>query len=112
MVDRTRDDEDRLLESVFASEAIADDGFSDRVVRRIRRQLWIRRLTLPVAMLVGTSIAIRPVLDLVQLGTTLFGMLPGELSNLPFDWMPQLSTILVGAGLLAIALVTFRMLEE
>ena len=48
MAEKLKDAEDRLLESLFASEPIADDGFSRRVVTRIRRRIWVRRLALPV----------------------------------------------------------------
>ena len=51
MADRMKDAEDRIFESLFAAEPIADEGFSDRIVKRIRRHIWIQRLTLPAAML-------------------------------------------------------------
>ena len=112
MADRTKDDEDRMLESILAFEPIADDGFSQQIVRRVRRQLWIRRLALPVAMVVGMAIAIRPMLEFVSLGSALIGMLPAELSSLPFDWLPQAPVLMLGGGLFAIGMMTFRMLEE
>ena len=58
MVDRMKDAEDLKLESLFASDPIADGGFSTRIEKRIRRQLWVRRLALPVALIIGGSIAV------------------------------------------------------
>ena len=65
MVEKLKDAEDRMLESMFQTRPIADDGFSRRVVTRIRRRLWVRRLTLPVAMLIGGAIAVEPLSQLV-----------------------------------------------
>ncbi len=62
MADAMKDAEDLMLEKLLASEPIADDGFSDRIVARVRRRLWFRRLTLPIAAAIGTSIAAKPVL--------------------------------------------------
>ena len=58
------------------------------------------------------AIAIRPMLELVSLGSAFLGMLPSEWSSLPFDWLPQGSVLLLGGGLFAIGMMTFRMLEE
>ena len=43
MADKTSDAVDRLLASAFAAEPIADDGFSDSIVARIRRRVWVRQ---------------------------------------------------------------------
>ena len=112
MVDKFRDAEDRLLESLFESEPIADDGFSDRVVGRIRRQIWVRRLALPLAMLVGGAIAIKPASQLVAAGLALISAVPMDLVAAPAAMIPQLPLILLGGTLLAIGMLTFRMLEE
>ena len=48
MADKIKDAEDRLLESMFESPPLADDGFSVEIVRKVNRKLWFRRLTLPV----------------------------------------------------------------
>ena len=40
MVDRMKDDEDLAFEAMFADKPIADDGFSERVLARIRRR-WV-----------------------------------------------------------------------
>jgi hypothetical protein len=112
MAEKMQDAEDRLLESLFQSEPIADDGFSGRIVGRIRRQMWVRRLALPVAMIVGAAIAIKPATQLLTVGSKIFGSLPTE-SLLPSSAMASQLPILVMAGIgLAIVMLTFRMLEE
>ncbi len=68
MAEKMQDAEDRLLESMFQSESVADNGFSDRVLRRIRRQIWVRRLALPVAMVAGAAIALEPAARLFTVG--------------------------------------------
>ena len=112
MADRMKDAEDRLLEAMFESTPIADDGFSARIVRRIRQRLWVRRLALPVALLVGGSIAVRPAMQLLDAAATLASILPGEWAAMPVDRIPQLPVVLMGAGLLIVAMLTARMLEE
>ena len=112
MADRMKDAEDRLLEAMFETTPIADNGFSVRIVRRIRRRLWVRRLALPIALLLGGSIAFRPVLQLLDAAATLTSVLPGEWAAMPLDRIPQLPVVLMGAALLAVAMLTARMLEE
>ena len=112
MAEKIKDAEDRLLESMFASEPIADDGFSDRIIHRIRRRIWVRRLALPIAMVIGTAIAIKPVLQLIALGSNLLGVVAPELLVVPEVAIPQLSTIMLGGTLLAIVMLSTRMLEE
>ena len=112
MAERIKDAEDRLLESLFASESIDDDGFSDRIVGRIRRQMWIRRLTLPIAVLVGGAIAFKPATQLVSVMQALLGTLPQDVVAIPTITLPQLPVVLLGGTLLAIGVLTARMLEE
>ena len=112
MAERIKDAEDRLLESLFASGSINDDGFSDRIVRRIRRQMWIRRLTLPTAVLVGAAVALKPATQLLAVIPTLIGALPQDLVEIPAVAVPQLPIVLLGGTLLAIVVLTARMLEE
>lgn len=122
MVDKLRDAEDRMLETMFQSESIADDGFSRRVVARIRRQLWIRRLALPVAMLIGGAIAIKPVSQLLIATSKLLTAVPEELFQVPADLLPQMEAalfgvslvqvVVLGAMLLAAGVLGTRMLVE
>ena len=68
-----------MLESMFAAAPIADDGFSARIVGKVRRRLWLRRLALPVAALIGGTIAIKPLTTLVTLIASLSMLLPQQL---------------------------------
>ena len=112
MAERTRDAEDRLLDSMFQSQPIEDDGFSVRVVRRIRRRIWIQRLALPVAMLIGGAIALKPAMQLFSILSRYLGAMPQEAVAASLDSVPQLPMILLAGTLLVFAAVTFRMFEE
>jgi len=113
MADKLKDAEDELLESLFAAEPIADDGFSERVVGRIRRRLWIERLSLPVAATVGGVIAFKPVVALVTLASELVvRAAPQEVLAASFEWLPAPHQLVTGALLLAVAMLSLRMLED
>ena len=112
MADRMKDAEDRLLESMFESEPIADDGFSVSVVRRVRRRLWLRRLAVPVAALVGGAIAVKPLTAFVTTVASLSTLIPPELLDSATRVIPQLPTIGLGAMLLAVVMLGLRALEE
>lgn len=112
MVEKLKDAEDRLLESMFQSEPIADDGFSKRIVTKIRRRMWLRRLALPIAMFVGGSIAIKPVSQLSVAASKLLTVIPMELLETPVAWIPQPQYVVLGAMLLAATMLGVRMLED
>jgi hypothetical protein len=112
MVERTQDAEDRLLSSMFQSAPIIDDGFSRRVMARIRRQIWVRRLALPVAIILGVAIAAKPAAQLVTIGSQVFGSLATELV-LPHTALASQMPVFIVVGLgLAFAVLTFRLFEE
>jgi hypothetical protein len=122
MVEKLKDAEDRLLEAMFRSEPIPDDGFSGRVVTRIRRDIWVRRLALPVAMLIGGAFAVKPASQLLLAGSKLLTVVPQGLLDVPAGWIPQMETVVFGASLtqtvilgamlLAAGLLGTRMLVE
>ena len=101
-----------MLESMFAAAPIDDDGFSARIVGKVRRRLWLRRLALPVAAVVGGIIAIKPLTTLVTLIASLSMLLPQELLGTVTDFIPQAQTVVLGALLLAVCLLGVRMLED
>lgn len=116
MADRMKDAADLKLESLFASTSVADAGFSARIEKRIRRRQWVSRLALPIAMLVGGLIAVKPLAAAFTLLSRFAAILPrdlgGNLASLSASGLPQLSTVILG-GMLALAFVMIsRMLED
>ena len=112
MAERIKDAEDRLLESMFESVPVADDGFSTRVVRKVSRRLWLRRLTLPVAAAIGALIAFKPLSGLVNAVAGLSVLIPQDMVSTTTSMFPQAQTIVLGALLLAVCLLGLRTLEE
>jgi hypothetical protein len=99
MAEKLKDAEDRLLESMFAAEPIADDGFSDKVVTRIRRGIWLRRLALPVAMVIGAAIAVKPASELVIAASKLLAVVPEGVVEAPVSWLPDLQSVAISGSL-------------
>ena len=122
MAEKLRDAEDRLLESMFASEPIEDDGFSRRVVRRIRTRIWVQRLALPVAMLIGGAIAIKPASQLIVAATKLLSVVPQDVVDTQVGWLPELQgfaisglfvqSLVYGIILLGVGFIGSRMLTD
>jgi hypothetical protein len=112
MVDRLKDNEDKKLESLFRLEPVRDDGFSSRVVTRLKRRLWIRRLTLPVAFVLGAAVALKPLSQLVVTFSKLLLLLPVEISGFSLSTMPQASTVMLGGLFLVAMLMITKMLED
>ena len=65
MADSLRDAEDKILETLFQSEPVHDAGFSARAMKLLRRRLWVRRLALPIAFLLGALISVKPLSQLI-----------------------------------------------
>jgi hypothetical protein len=112
MAERIKDEKDLLLESMFASEPIADNGFSVRVVRKVRRRMWLRRLTLPVASLIGALIAFKPLTQLVTLIAGLVQVIPQDVLDVSSIVVPQLPMLVLGAMLLATCMIGLRMIDD
>ena len=112
MADRTSDALDRMLESVLRQQAIVDAGFSARVVTRIRRRIWINRLALPVAAVIGCAIALKPAVQLVSALLPLFSALPADLLGAPLQFLPQLQLIVLGGMVCAACVMLYSLLEE
>lgn len=112
MAERMKDEQDRLLESMFASAPLADDGFSQQIVRRIRRKLWIRRITLPLAVVLGGLLAFRPMAALVEGVYEMLIGVSGDLVPSLTASLPSLQLLVTGALILVVAMFSLSMLED
>ena len=112
MADKMADAEDRWLESVFQSEPVADDGFSKKVIAKIRRRVWINRLALPVAALIGALFAVKPATQLVMALLPFLNVVPVDMLNSPLQFLPQLQLVILGGMTFFAAILVYRMLEE
>ena len=112
MVEKMKDVDDKMLEALFASEPLPDNGFSEKIVGRIRRRLWLRRLTLPTAVVVGGLIAVKPLLGLAGALLNLASLVPQRLVEQTAGAIPSMPTVVLGAMLLVVCLVGARGLED
>lgn len=112
MAEKIKDAEDRFLESLFESEPVADNGFSSAVMKKINRQLWLRRLTLPCAAVIGGIIAFKPLAGLVTALANFWTLVPDDILSGAAASIPQVQTILLGAILLVAGLLGARLLED
>jgi len=112
MAERIKDEQDRLLESMFASAPIADNGFSTQIVRRIRRKLWVRRITLPAAVVLSGLVALPPVVGLLKGVYQLLLSMPVDLVPPLESSLPSLQLILTGALILFVVMFSLNTLED
>lgn len=116
MAERLKDRVDLRLEAMFVSAPIGDDGFSDRVTSRIRRQIWVQRLALPIAFVVGAAIAARPLVQLVESVSGLLKFIPqtvaGNMATLSIAELPQLQVIVLGSTVLLAALMFGKLAQK
>jgi len=115
MAERLKNKEDLKLEALFRSEPVADDGFSAKIVSRVRRQMWIRRLSLPTALVIGGLIAVEPLMQLAGLVSKVVGIVPQGLVSsidLPLGALLQAPTIILGIMLLGGMMMIGRILED
>ena len=112
MAERMKDEQDRMLESMFESAPLADNGFSGQIVRRIRRKLWIRRITLPAAVLLGGLVAFQPLVALAKGVYQLLSSMPGDVLPSMAGSLPPLQLIVTGALVLVVAMFSLSMIED
>ena len=112
MADKTSDAVDRLLASAFAAEPVPDDGFSKRIVTKLRRRIWVNRLALPVAILVGAAFALKPAVQVVNALLPLLNAVPIEIARVPMEFLPQIQLVVLGGMAFAAGVTLVKMLEE
>jgi hypothetical protein len=112
MAERLKDNDDAKLEALFRARPIEDDGFSDRVVSRVRRGILIRRWTLPVAVLIGGLIAAKPAAQLLLAMSEILTVIPEDIRTVPLDSLPQVTTFVFGGTVAGMIALLVKGLEE
>lgn len=115
MAEHMRDRDDEMLSQLFASEPIADDGFSDAIVKRIRRRLWTERLVLPTAVVVGAALAFRPLTELVRVFVEFEPARRLVQAELPIASLSEILSgpnLLIGGLLLVAGIVAYELVED
>ena len=112
MAEHMKDAQDRMLESMLASAPIADDGFSAKVVRKVRRRMMLRRLSLPIAVLIGGIVAFKPFSAMVGFAYQLLLQMPDELVASAVDSLPTVQLLVTGGLVLCAAIFSLSMLED
>jgi hypothetical protein len=69
-------------------------------------------LTLPVAAVIGGVVAFKPLVGLVSTLANFSSLIPADLVSGTVSSIPQFQTIVMGAILLAVGLVSMRLLER
>ena len=83
----TPEEEGRLSELFEALTPPLDDkGFSANVVRRIRRRIWLRRVVLGTAVIVGGALALGPLSELSVLVSGVPVLLSDGLVTVATSW--------------------------
>ena len=112
MAERLKDEDDAKLEALFRSAPLEDDGFSDRVVWRVRRGILIRRWTLPLAVLIGGFIAAKPASELLLAMAEIVTVLPEDLLDVQLDALPQATMFIFGGMVAGLIGLFLKGLEE
>ncbi len=112
MAEHLKDAEDRMLEALFAEEPIPDDGFSRQIVQRIRQKLWLRRVCITTALLLGGTVALQPTFALAGFIVRLLGNLSDELLGISLDTLPSIAMLAGGGILFVLTFVLLQMLED
>jgi len=93
-----------------AMAPVADDGFSDAVMRRVARHVWRRRLLLATAAVFGFAIAIQPAW---RIATILGEQLASLGSRWPeMAWLLETPLGLAAGFLLMVGPALLQWLEE
>lgn len=112
MAEKIRDEEDRLLETLFASTPIEDNGFSARVAGRIRRKQRFRSVCVSVALVVGSLISLQPAIALLSMLYHLLFDASTGLFAASADRIPSLTMFVAGGVLAALLVLGMRLADD
>ena len=115
MAERMKDEADAKLTAMFESSPVADDGFSARVMSEVRRRMWVRRLSLPIALAIGLAISAKPIAQLAGIVPGLLNSVFGRTINLEAFALAdtrQMAIMLFGGTLAMVLVIASRVLEE
>lgn len=104
--------DDQILEALFRSEAIGDAGFSERTVKRVRTRLWLQRLLVPGALVVGGLLAFKPLVDVLQVFSSLAAYVPAGFAEQSLAALPPLSTALTAVFIIVAAVCFAPVLDD
>ena len=114
----TPEEESRLSELFEAlTPPLENEGFSANVVRRIRRRVWLRRVVLGTAVVVGGVLAFGPLSELSVLVSGVPALLSEGLVTVATNWndpawLAQNRLILILAVLTASMPGAIRLLDR
>jgi hypothetical protein len=112
MAEKIRDEVDLLLETLFASTPIEDNGFSDRVVGRVRRKQRFRSVCVSVALVLGSLIALQPAIALLTMLYQLLFDTSTGLFAASADRIPSLTMLVAGGVLAAVLMLGMRLADD
>lgn len=112
MGDYTMDEQDRALQQLFAAEPLQDDGFSTRVMKRVRRRVLLQRLLLPIAVLFGGLVAVGPAVSLLSQLPELMGSAPALAGHMQEALGPVALSLISFLPPVAVVLVALRLIDE
>jgi hypothetical protein len=112
MAEHRDDNQDRYLRTLFAEPPIADDGFSRRVVRKIRRRLWVDRLAMPVAILIAAAVAARSFAGIAAVLPALGKALPVDVGVPSWVASLDLTTLALGVAGAIVFVFVLQLAED
>ncbi|MDZ7644484.1 MAG: hypothetical protein U5K76_09895 [Woeseiaceae bacterium] len=112
MADYRDDEQDRVLRRLLAHPPLPDAGFSERIVRRLRRRQLLRRFLLPLAVLAGGLVAVKPASELLVAGTAWLTRALQGVDAVPGQLAPLAGYTLSGAIALVAIAAALRLLDD
>ncbi|MGB5592005.1 MAG: hypothetical protein WBN31_13745 [Gammaproteobacteria bacterium] len=106
------DSQDQRLRQLFSQglEAPIDDGFTDRVMGRIKRRVLVRKSVLTTATLIGGLVALGPAYELSLAISSIVSQATSGWSGA--DWLPQTRILAMGALTAILAPLVTAILDE